>query len=257
MHQPRGRRKLMPVRDLASETPMCPVPDSDSSSHRDALLQRSWQRAWTGLSPTRSGTGDALCQQLLTAWQEPQRHYHTLQHLSECLLTFEHQRHHCQQPAEVEMALWFHDAVYQVRSGDNEARSAEWARQALAEAGIAESRVDRVVALVMATCHGADEGSTTTSGDPDRALLVDIDLAILAAEPARFAEYELQVRQEYRWVPGWLYRRKRRQVLAGFLERTRLYQTPALYQSWETRARDNLRQALGLAGETNRQGERQ
>ena len=150
------------------------------------------------------------------------------------------------------MALWFHDAVYQVRSGDNEARSAEWARQALAEAGIAESRVDRVVALVMATCHGIDEGSTTTSGDPDRALLVDIDLAILAAEPARFAEYELQVRQEYRWVPGPLFRRARAAVLRSFLDRARIYYTEPFFERLESAARRNLDTAYrGLTGRTS------
>jgi hypothetical protein len=36
----------------------------------------------------------------------------------------------------------------------------------------------------MATCH------TAKPADADQQLLVDIDLAILGAEPARFAEYE-------------------------------------------------------------------
>ncbi|MBT9552193.1 MAG: hypothetical protein IV088_15195 [Hydrogenophaga sp.] len=65
----------------------------------------------------------------------------------------------------------------------------------------------------MATCHDAEP-----EGD-DARRLVDIDLAILGADPARFAEYDAQVREEYRWVPNWLYRCKRREVLAGFLAR--------------------------------------
>lgn len=71
----------------------------------------------------------------------------------------------------------------------------------------------RVRALIMATCHDAEP-----EGD-DARRLVDIDLAILGADPARFAEYDAQVREEYRWVPDWLYRRKHREVLAGFLAR--------------------------------------
>lgn len=92
----------------------------------------------------------------------------------------------------------------------------------------------RVLALIMATCHDAEPT------DPDARLLVDIDLAILGAAPARFAEYDAQVRTEYRWVPGWLYRRKRKQVLAGFLARLAIYGTDRFRARLEERARENL-----------------
>ena len=58
-----------------------------------------------------------------------------------------------------------------------------------------------------------------------------------------FAEYDAQVRAEYRWVPGWLYRRKRREVLAGFLARPAIYGTERFRERFEGRARENLIQA--------------
>ena len=202
----------------------------------DPSLARSWSRAWSGLGA--AGEGLALRDALLAAWSEPQRCYHTLRHLGDCLALFEEAAHLGERPAEVEIALWFHDAVYALKGSDNEARSAAWADEALAAAGVEAEVRGRVRALVMATCHHAQP---TTQ---DAALLVDIDLAILGAEPERFDEYEVQVRQEYAWVPGPLFRRKRREILEGFLARPRLYATEWFHQRLESPARDNLRRSL-------------
>ena len=177
-------------------------------------------------------------QRLLDAWAEPQRHYHTPQHLRECLALLEPALHLARRPGEVELALWFHDAVYDPQGKDNETRSADWACEALAQAGADGEVRQRVRALIMATCHDAEPT------DPDARLLVDIDLAILGADPARFAEYGAQVREEYRWVPGWLYRRKRKEVLAGFLDRPAIYGTAWFRERFEVRARENLKSSV-------------
>ena len=87
-----------------------------------ALLQTSWHRAWTALGLTPAAD---LQQRLLTAWAEPQRHYHTLQHLSECLTHFETTHALAERPGEVAIALWFHDAIYDLKDKDNEQRSAQ------------------------------------------------------------------------------------------------------------------------------------
>jgi predicted metal-dependent HD superfamily phosphohydrolase len=196
------------------------------------LLGRSWQYAWAALGLVAPA---GLMHALIEAWAQPQRHYHSLQHLRECLLHAEAARALARHPGEVELALWFHDAVYDPKGSDNEALSADWATDALAQAGAGSELQERVRALIMATRHDAEPT------DPDARLLVDIDLAILGAEPARFAEYDAQVRAEYRWVPGWLYRRKRKQVLSGFLARPVIYGTGWFRERLEVRARENLK----------------
>jgi predicted metal-dependent HD superfamily phosphohydrolase len=174
----------------------------------------------------------------LAAWAEPQRSYHTQQHLSECLALFDAHRHLAVEPAEVEVALWFHDAIYAVRASDNEARSADWAEAELRRACVPEPRIARVRSHVLATRHSAlPEGS-------DQALLVDIDLSILGAPRARFEEYERQVREEYRWVPGFLFQLKRKQILAQFLARDAIFNTPAIRDALEAAARENLADSL-------------
>lgn len=194
-------------------------------------LHHHWLRAWNELqhTPPRS-----LYEQLLQAYSEPQRHYHTLQHLAECLQLQSDSAHLAQHPAEIAIALWFHDAVYDVKAHDNEARSADWAVAALQAAGVSVEVQTRVHALIMATEHTA----APLAGDA--ALLVDIDLAILGAAPARFAEYERQIRQEYAWVPEEVFVEKRRAVLQGFLARPQIYSTAFFRSKLESTARSNL-----------------
>jgi len=175
-----------------------------------------------------------LFQDLCQSYSEPHRRYHTLQHLSECLALADQDRALAQFPSEVSYALWFHDAMYEVNRDDNELQSANWARATLSAHGIAAEVSSRVHALIMATSHSAQP---TTR---DARLVVDIDLAILAAGTERFAEYERQVREEYRHVPEAIFQKKRRAVLESFARRPRIYLTHAYARRYEAIARKNI-----------------
>lgn len=199
-------------------------------------LEQSWRRAWAALRA--QGDGAQLMAALLSAYSEPQRKYHTLQHLSECVAALAPNLALAEHPGEFEIALWFHDAVYDVKGHENELQSAQWAERELQAAGVLPEAIDRVKQLIMATCHSALP--TTT----DAKLLVDVDLSILGAPKERFDEYENQIRQEYAWVPGIIFRRKRREVLAEFLARPQIYSTPPFRDALEARARENLQRSL-------------
>ncbi len=170
---------------------------------------------------------------------EPHRAYHTEQHIRECLQLFDVHREHAGAPNDVEFAIWMHDAIYDPTARDNEAQSADWAARLLSAADADSAVIDRVVALILATKHDAAPEAGT-----DSALLVDIDLAILGAPPQRYREYCKQVRFEYAHVPDDAWQTGRGAVLQQFLARTVLYQTPALHQQLDTRARHNLRLEL-------------
>jgi predicted metal-dependent HD superfamily phosphohydrolase len=202
----------------------------------DPLLVRSWQRAWQGLGA--SGEGLGLRDELLAAWAQPQRHYHSLRHLRDCIALLDSSLALAGQPAEVEIALWFHDAVYDPKAADNEQRSADWADAALARAGVDTEARERIRDLVMATRHAAEPAGR------DQQLLVDIDLAILGAERERFDEYEVEVREEYAWVPAPVFRHERGRILRQFLARPAIYSTPAFAGRLEAQARANLEHAI-------------
>jgi predicted metal-dependent HD superfamily phosphohydrolase len=192
-----------------------------------------WTDAWRALGV--ASPDEALLAELLARYGEAHRAYHTLQHLGECFSHLARERHNAERPAEVALALWFHDAIYDVDRHDNEARSADWARRAMLEAGVSPGPAERVHALVMATRHqdAQPEGA-------DACLLVDIDLAILGAPSARFVEYERQIRIECAHVAPEVFEQRRRAILADFLGRDTLYLTASMRASLEEAARANL-----------------
>jgi predicted metal-dependent HD superfamily phosphohydrolase len=199
-------------------------------------LESRWRSTWSDLRLPEPPA--AVFAMLCRRWSEPHRKYHTLQHLRECLALFDRDRALAEHPGEVAIALWFHDAIYETTRHDNEAQSAAWARLVLLDAGAPRPVADRVHALVMATRH------SEVPATPDERLLVDIDLAILGAEPARFDEYERQIRDEYGHVPEALFRSKRREILLAFLARSPIYATPTGVDRFEVAAKANLARSL-------------
>jgi predicted metal-dependent HD superfamily phosphohydrolase len=197
----------------------------------------SWRRTWHELGA--AGADEALYGRLIACWSEPHRRYHTLAHLGECLALVGAVRSRTQRPAEIEAALWFHDAFYDPRRTDNEDLSAQWARTSVSQAGLPREVADRIHALVMATQHGdriAEEG--------DAQWIVDVDLAILGAQRRRFEQSDRQIRAEYAHLSDEEFRQGRRRILSGFLARPRIYATEHFHLALERRARENLRRAI-------------
>lgn len=195
-----------------------------------------WCNAWAGLGIAPAPV--KVFEELLARYQEAHRAYHTREHLEECLRLLDEVWDQCDHPEEVAIALWFHDAIYQPRRSDNELASAQRLASVGHALGVAEQSIERMHALVMATRHDV------SVEQPDAQLLVDIDLSILGASPERFDAYEAQIRREYRWVPGPIYRIKRAEVLEGFLARPRIYATAPLRHRFEARARTNIARSL-------------
>src|SRR5262249_29021873 len=89
-----------------------------------------WIDTWRELGVADSAALKQLYGDVLNRYSEPHRHYHTTQHLAECFEKVQDIIAMAEHPAEVKVALWFHDAIYDTQRHDNEQRSAEWAREA-------------------------------------------------------------------------------------------------------------------------------
>lgn len=206
-----------------------------------SIAPTRWQALWQGFGLAAPADEFAA---LATRYAEAHRHYHTAQHIAECLAQFDATRGLCENPGEVELAIWFHDAIYDPRAEDNEEKSAQWARRVMSEAGIGAGAGQRVSELIMATRHA------TLPDTADGQIMVDIDLSILGADSARFDEYEDQVRAEYDWVPLPVFRTKRGKILQSFLAREAIYATCEFRNRLEEKARENLARSVAkLAGE--------
>lgn len=175
---------------------------------------------------------------LAAAYSESHRHYHSGRHIDDCLARLDEASSIVMVSKEVEAALWFHDAVYEPASTDNELKSAEWARSFLYSIGASDESCARVFAYILATEHKAD----ALTGDA--CVVVDIDLSILGREPDEYDRYERAIRQEYEWMPWSLYRRKRTEVLESFLHRPSIYRTEHFRNRYESQAKGNIRSAI-------------
>jgi predicted metal-dependent HD superfamily phosphohydrolase len=195
-----------------------------------------WRQMWKRFGVP--APNEILLQDLIARYSERHRKYHTMQHLNECFDKLQEIRAAAVHPDEIELALWFHDAIYDVKRQDNEERSADWARSTVLMAGQSTSIAERVHALVMATQHNV------VPSDADEQILVDVDLSILGAKPDKFDEYERQVREEHHWIPDLLFEAKRRRVLMEFLERPKIFSTEQFIDTYEAQARTNLQRSI-------------
>jgi predicted metal-dependent HD superfamily phosphohydrolase len=178
--------------------------------------------------------------QLVAAYSAPDRHYHNLEHLTEMFRVAGRLAANVDDPVALNLAIWFHDVVYDPRAKDNEERSAERAGDLLGPLGIPATTIDRVQQLVRATAHL----TANAIADSDTAVLLDADLAILGAAEDRYRRYAADIRIEYAFVPEDDYRVGRSAVLKQFLARPRIFRCPLMIEEGETRARENLKSEL-------------
>ncbi|GAA3864705.1 hypothetical protein GCM10023084_17240 [Streptomyces lacrimifluminis] len=227
------------------------MPDQADPAAPDALatLRARWTRT---LEAARVTPGDAeelpdptpYADNLLARYQEPQRRYHTLTHLTAVLNhidVLEAEQADTPAPdlapdlALVRLAAWFHDAVYAPDRSENEERSARLAERALPEAGVSAAGTAEVARLVRLTVTHAP-----APGDRNGEVLCDADLAILAAPQDTYAAYTAAVREEYAFVPADAFREGRAAVLRQLLALPQLFRTPYGTRHWEEPARANI-----------------
>ncbi|HWE98064.1 MAG TPA: pantetheine-phosphate adenylyltransferase [Tepidisphaeraceae bacterium] len=220
-----------PVSDHSEQIAAADHPKCDRGG-----LDGRWRNLWRRLGTEPGRVPDV--NPLLLAYESPGRHYHNLHHIVQCLQELDSARGLATAPDAMELAIWFHDAVYDPERHDNEVRSADLAAQALADAGVPAATTARVVGLIKATTHRA------TPLDDDERLLVDIDLSILGRPWEEFDAYEKAIRAEYAHVPDDAFRHGRTAVLRRFLARPNLFSTAAFRSRFEAPARQNLGRAI-------------
>ena len=199
-------------------------------------LDEIWQQVWQTLAPNQAMPD---LQAVLNAYAQPQRHYHTVQHLQECLQWWQRCQEQMQHPAEVALALFYHDIVYEPKCSDNELQSANTMLAQL-QPYLPSDSTERIYRWILATAHHGTQPDMDQEDDQDLKWVLDIDLGILSANAERFQEYERQIRMEYRHVPLLIYRCKRRQILRDFAQTEYLYHTDFFRQQLEKVAKANL-----------------
>ena len=200
--------------------------------------------AWQRHLGTSAAAGEWF-DEVVGAYRAEGRHYHGVRHVGWVVRHVETiaADHPVDDLAATVAAAFFHDVVYDPLRHDNEAESAAMAARAVRDIGWDDTVARHVAELVLATA-----GHDVAGVDRDTAVLLAADLAVLAAEPSRYAEYATAVRREYAHVHDDAWRAGRSTVLRSLLARPHLYAQELALDEWERRARANITSELASLG---------
>ncbi len=213
-----------------------PVFEKLKDAHMQNQNEKQWLALWKRIGAR--GNAHAVYNDLVMRYSEPRRAYHTLEHIRHCLDEFEQVRHLAANPDIVELALWYHDAIYDTKAKDNEERGAALAIQMTEDALLPDNLGQSVANLIIATKHASD------STDPDVQIIVDVDLSILGQDEEKFDEYERRIRTEYEWVAENAFIVGRSAMLKAFSNRPAIYSTQFFRNKYEAQARQNIVRSL-------------
>ncbi|GAA1395799.1 DUF4031 domain-containing protein [Luteococcus peritonei] len=183
----------------------------------------------------------AALHQVVQDYSGPGRWYHDVRHLVEMLGHLDRLaalEGVVPTPAE-ELAVLFHDVVYDGIAGQDEQLSAERAVSTLRQAGHEEDVVAEVERLVLLTAHHRPDPA-----DRSGARVSDADMAILASVPGRYHVSVRDIHLEYAHLAADRWRQGRAAVLQGFLSGGEIFVTEHGRRVWEQRARRNVADEL-------------
>jgi|JI10StandDraft_1071094.scaffolds.fasta_scaffold09704_2 predicted metal-dependent HD superfamily phosphohydrolase len=185
--------------------------------------------------------GAAILQEVLAAYAEPGRFYHTELHLAEMTVFLAAHRDEIRNIENLLFACLYHDVVYDATKNDNEEQSAVRWRVDAQRLGLGPEQTEIVSILIMAT-----KKHQPVNDSFDMQVFLDADLAVLGSEPARYSDYRLAIRSEYAHVTESAYCEGRIAVLKKFLTRAQLYFTEGARTRFEAEARKNLSDEIHL-----------
>lgn len=190
-------------------------------------------------------TNKIICD-LIVRYSEKKRHYHTLEHIQDCLKELQSVRHLLPHSSLVELALWFHDAVYNVNHIDNEIRSGALARVSLVNMGLDINSTLVINNSILWT--GAYGVEWMLEPSLEAQYVMDIDLSSLGSKPDVFDENTEKIWLEYKIISG-LTREKFNSGRASFFRnmleiRPHIYCTDYFRKKYEAQAIENLKRAI-------------
>lgn len=203
---------------------------------KDTYLQR-----WLALFdkfPASKAKKHKIYDDLKLRYAESHREYHTFEHIKACLQHLDKVSQTLDNAFNIELALWFHDIVYDPHSVNNELDSAAYATQILQKIDLPQEAIQHIDHLIRLTQHPSQPQTF------DEQILLDIDLSILGEKKTNFEDYNKNIRSEYCWVDDALYQQERAKVLRNFLEQKRIYHTDYFFSERELQARINIQSVL-------------
>lgn len=167
------------------------------------------------------------------------RPYHSLRHIQECIEQFGRIRNSFEMPDLVELALYFHDVIYQAGADNNESQSADFFMKQAAESSMTDEQKEMVKKIIITT-DWLEQQDQLVNGDLH--LLHDVDFSIFAADWERFLEYDEGIEKEYAHVPKEVFHKHRKDFLVKLRDMGTFY--THLFD--DQKAKNNIDKLLAL-----------
>lgn len=176
---------------------------------------------------------------LFNHYSEQHRAYHNLTHIYNFIQGFKSVEDRLFKKNLFEMAIWFHDVIYDPSSHKNEQKSAALFTALLGDF-LPDHSIDHVRGLILST-----EGHRPLHDLSDYYLFLDLDLSILAANPKIYNKYFLAVREEYlSCYDSNLFDIGRLQFLHAFQKRATIFYSELFKDNFEQNARLNIQSEI-------------
>jgi predicted metal-dependent HD superfamily phosphohydrolase len=176
---------------------------------------------------------DFLWNAINTHYSEKHRAYHNLTHITEIFNYFDVYKQRIEHPNIIEFSIFYHDIIYNIWKQDNEEKSAVFALKHLSKLNLPIPFLEQISQQIIAT-------KTHATADNDTKWMVDFDLAILGQPVNVYQKYTQLIREEYKLIPKFIYKKGRKKVLQHFIDKPFIYATNQFKEQYETQARKNL-----------------
>ncbi len=198
------------------------------------FLQLKWNKLMEQ-SDIDQAKGQIYFDELCHYYSETHRAYHNLSHIQALFQLLKPYEEELKHPILVNWAVFYHDIIYNPKRKDNELKSAEVAVEVMKNVGFKKQEQELVFGLIMAT-----KDHKATANTADFYYLLDADIAILGSELASYQQYSQAIRQEYKHVPGFLYRIGRKKALKHLAQKTPFFYTHVFRAQFEEQAKKNI-----------------
>jgi len=198
------------------------------------ILKEYWNAVL--LKYTDTLYSDELFSKLIQHYTESNRHYHNINHIQKMLDFSSELSSEIKDKEVIQLAIFYHDIIYNSLSKTNEIDSAALAVLELSKTNFPAEKIKLVEQFIIST-----QKHFPLIEDTDLYYFLDFDLAILGTERSVYESYVEKIRKEYKWIPGFMYKKARKEVLQHFLEREHIYFTEIFRNNYEANARENLK----------------
>lgn len=174
---------------------------------------------------------------LVSRYNEPHRFYHNLEHIT--VLFQLASAHGVRLSIPQQLAIWYHDAIYEPGSVENEIKSAELLRtDCQSNCWLSEAIMYRAYDMVMAT-------KRHLSSDNETQIILDLDLAGLGFDRASYEAATIKIHKEFEFRTGEpIPKDKRILFLESLLSREYIFYTSWGRDFYERSARRNIQNEI-------------